>query len=947
MTKKIVTDAIKDAIGNDPVLDQYEFDYTSAYIGSTQDDAITGSIVKRSQGNLGNLIVGNRGKSFSAYSSPNSNNIGNTPAEISQFPLTSARLQSNREISSTQKLRFVSSYDDKERWYDSCLPDLFDALHHDGTHIKTLKTSMRIDAGRLLGDNLITSDDYAEVVAAKGATPTVDLKDVSGKNMDGMLSVSPMATVVTGGIGFVTFNVPRLNKADDPSINNEWTWAYPFESKFNPDRRLLKINDVLNLNIANAKVLPALSGNLTKNLFPPTANRQPYSSAPLNLPHQSYYAEVGKQYQINTGIIPVIQGKHETRNITRWQNDFGWSYVNTRNGNRTWNTYDHDSYFYPIGEQHDPTFGYSTTMVGDVILNQVRSLITMFPDSKDAIASRYPRYQDENLNVADLPDWQAPVVANYLPILGNVTAALTSSATKSDLIKFFFGFGDVNNMTYAKHTLDVKSPSYTFSLLEKINDAGNPTGTVVHAAAAPGRSKQVTDDTGKTLFSWQFPNELIDNYENYMSWRTVQWDTLACYAYGDCSYTVSGSGPTTGPVTWTQNAGGTNGLILGSGTPNWAADPLPDGQNSTMYIDVYSDSPWQYTYSRGVAATTASYLVSRAFRVHVHGQTDLRSGSLGAETYPHYDLYSRYDSDPTAGFNYYFLDPNDGYGEMDYVTGSLTRVNLSAEEAQWTSNLYPPGTWRVMFMYHNVDDPVGAEDDINRAFISDLKFQVFGKSAYVPDENYKLGCNNYPEFRQFNCDARNCPKDEDYPAFYFSGISHDKFLLLDEDLNNGNEGWMHTHRNRNFRSTYVGIGPIIRGWKHGLASGFPTYSRAMWRRNRFGQLRDMLEQRSYTKFVCDYESTIFANVATPFGAVQMVDEKIPAYGQIEPGPIDVKFVRRRYKRDERGIGFLYNESVTGELTLSQNTTSESTSANPYVDGIATMRKESDLATVEL
>ena len=41
--------------------------------------------------------------------------------------------------------------------------------------------------------------------------------------------------------------------------------------------------------------------------------------------------------------------------------------------------------------------------------------------------------------------------------------------------------------------------------------------------------------------------------------------------------------------------------------------------------------------------------------------------------------------------------------------------------------------------------------------------------------------------------------------------------------------------------------PQIRGWKYGLYSGMNTPFSAVWRRGKYGQFRDMLEQRVYTK----------------------------------------------------------------------------------------------------
>jgi len=40
----------------------------------------------------------------------------------------------------------------------------------------------------------------------------------------------------------------------------------------------------------------------------------------------------------------------------------------------------------------------------------------------------------------------------------------------------------------------------------------------------------------------------------------------------------------------------------------------------------------------------------------------------------------------------------------------------------------------------------------------------------------------------------------------------------------------------------------IRGWKFGVVNGFPYYTSCVFRSSRYGQFRDMLEQRKYTKF---------------------------------------------------------------------------------------------------
>lgn len=102
-------------------------------------------------------------------------------------------------------------------------------------------------------------------------------------------------------------------------------------------------------------------------------------------------------------------------------------------------------------------------------------------------------------------------------------------------------------------------------------------------------------------------------------------------------------------------------------------------------------------------------------------------------------------------------------------------------------------------------------------------------------------------------------------------------------------------------SSQFGISPVIRGWKYGLISAFPEYSRTYWRPDSFGQPRDMLEQRLDTKY---YD--------------QITDSTYQS-------PVQVRFV----SSDGR--------LTLPENTLSQNLSLECTSSAPFTDSIAVER----------
>lgn len=95
-----------------------------------------------------------------------------------------------------------------------------------------------------------------------------------------------------------------------------------------------------------------------------------------------------------------------------------------------------------------------------------------------------------------------------------------------------------------------------------------------------------------------------------------------------------------------------------------------------------------------------------------------------------------------------------------------------------------------------------------------------------------------------------------------------------------------------------GVNVGIRGWRYGLISGVSELSKAYFRRNHYGQFRDMLEQRPDAKW-----SMLYAG-----------------RGITGTGVVQVKFV------DSQG-------SITRpENTQSQNLSHESTSSLPYFDG---------------
>jgi len=89
--------------------------------------------------------------------------------------------------------------------------------------------------------------------------------------------------------------------------------------------------------------------------------------------------------------------------------------------------------------------------------------------------------------------------------------------------------------------------------------------------------------------------------------------------------------------------------------------------------------------------------------------------------------------------------------------------------------------------------------------------------------------------------------------------------------------------------------PIIRGWKYGIHNGLPDYTHSYYRQGKYGQFRDMLEQRRYTS---------------------IINEKTSLFDE---GVVHVKFLDQ-------------DENLTNPInTQSQNLSLFATSSLPYFD----------------
>lgn len=120
-----------------------------------------------------------------------------------------------------------------------------------------------------------------------------------------------------------------------------------------------------------------------------------------------------------------------------------------------------------------------------------------------------------------------------------------------------------------------------------------------------------------------------------------------------------------------------------------------------------------------------------------------------------------------------------------------------------------------------------------------------------------------------------------------------------------------------FTNSYAGA--EIRGWKYGLVNGLPQYSKALYRRDHYGQYRDMLEQRQDTKYFLTVDE------AERAGSRVSTGRKNQAYAGT--GIVNVKFLN------------VSGSLVRPEETFSSNLSFEATSSLPFFDGEVRNREE--------
>jgi hypothetical protein len=366
----------------------------------------------------------------------------------------------------------------------------------------------------------------------------------------------------------------------------------------------------------------------------------------------------------------------------------------------------------------------------------------------------------------------------------------------------------------------------------------------------------------------------------------------------------------------------------------------PLGDDSYMYLDITSSCPWSFSFNFSIVSDSPGDF----FVAKLTGPWTGIGDNVGL-----IDTTGGDNDNPNDYFFYVTEDGGIGY--------PVTQSNLpgtvhpgsppSRSGGTWNWDTYgakdlglgqsyftgsggypiPSGEYRLSLQYRfsgNAGAPTVGFVAIDR-----LQFRVYDDSCFPIDTTSRIGANNYPDFRVKDSDIRADPTYESGLPAEWSGST-----------------WLQDRTSDIYAGINYGISPVIRGWKYGLYSGLPMNSKSIFRRERFGQFRDMLEQRHYTKFInvgispVDDEAVVQGSFNKQ---VQSSLTKAGAVGSLGPAAAEVKFVRQQYEVDGRGIGRIYNEKVDPLLTVSQNLSAEVTSSLPYFDGVARHRAEDTFA----
>lgn len=245
-----------------------------------------------------------------------------------------------------------------------------------------------------------------------------------------------------------------------------------------------------------------------------------------------------------------------------------------------------------------------------------------------------------------------------------------------------------------------------------------------------------------------------------------------------------------------------------------------------------------------------------------------------------------------------------GYSELESITAGKNVGVLYFNDSNGNPILVDD-IWHRNFPF----SPIYA--GLSRQLISNMQLRtsIDTNGNNIPEKKIDILVMSFGQGIYF----KDAPINDNEEILNLSDTDVSKLFFGFGEVSNGS--WNNIPGHREKQGSVYKIGPIIRGWKYGLCSGTPAYSSVVFRRDRYGQFRDMLEQRINTVFR-------FKRIVYGRGA-NFVDRTL-----ITNPPVTVKFI------NPLASG---NPITDPSLTLSQNLSPHVTSSLPYFDGEARNR----------
>lgn len=967
--KKIFSDVVHDAIGNDTVSDQFDTAYPASFYGTSQDDYVTGTLLtQRTNFFTGKKYYaeGDRGKIFSKLYASSQPALDSTfgSSEVSKNPSYAERLVPWSEKVGNS-YRIAQCFDENERIYDSCLPKLANCFSADGVSAWT------------------TYDNSQYWLSPYG-----NIKNDSET-------------------GYMLFNAKPITT--HTLSNNTWTWSFPYEERYSPQDRETKISNVFS----------DYSSDSSTNWYPISFTNAKKLRRPKKISSIFPLLPGSKQINVNDTSFRVDESLPENSDGSYRiliPSDIDLSNKSTPNNEYltgTMSNSDMVKFLFGFGDLNNITYTSFT-------LNEDES------DDEQIISSSYfTGFELQNWTGGVNPSSGLPYAFNSSSYNGNPILPSGSAPTYfnaqfnqpsgSVIVKWIApipvgaGNGIPAESIYRgiKSTQRIDYNEYPWVMVAR--------QSFVTSSFNDQDQIQVYNFVSQSsYFSYALGNASYAQGEILTGSSAVYW--------------LSSSNPSKHWVLASFKSASYDGAFW-----EYFSMPDPvflSGKTiSSQKMDVTSSYPWKLSYQRAVSAHVSDYFRSSFSGVpglpSNLNDIDIEIEKVFGTDVP-FEGTQRIETTPQIlnDFTSSLYPPGEYQIKFSYVktgaSGSANRIDrafidnvsiLTFDQNQLTATFDPsnrlgyshypqfrqiirdtrtspyfPGTGLkgLSNIYKDLKKVLSALDFFSTAQSQRNITVSPGLASTLTSTSLSalLGSSQGPttvpvstqpsnSYNQININYASSPVVYTNPVNPYStsktttatfNVNSSRVSTINRIANVSDSATLARlsvldeaakYLKANSYGGYeIAISPIIRGWKYGIYNGFPAHSKMIFRRDRYGQFRDMLEQRIFTKFF----DTTTTSIQNPVRGSRptAINKKIQSVTQnidfltratapsaastrkikssLQSGPVSVKFVKQSADIDANNFGSIITEEVSPLETSSQNISPEAVSSIPFIDG---------------